>query len=109
MATFLAPRPAVDAALDAHEAVANVDFDGDIPRMRAGVHWGSPRKLGGDYLGVDVNIAARVGAAARADQVLISDALLSRVDVAGLRTGRARRLKADGAPRQLQVVSVSRA
>ena len=42
--------------------------------MRAGIHWGSPRKLGGDYLGVDVNIAARVGDAAKADQVLVSDA-----------------------------------
>ena len=46
--------------------------------MRAGVHWGRPRKLGGDYLGVDVNIAARVGDAAKADQVLASDPVLPR-------------------------------
>ena len=76
--------------------------------MRAGVHWGSPRKLGGDYLGVDVNIAARVGDAAKADQVLVSDALLARVDASGLRTGRPKRLRADGAPRDLHVVRVSR-
>ena len=81
---------------------------GQIPRMRAGVHWGSPRKLGGDYLGVDVNIAARVSAAAKADQVLVSDVLLARVELDGLKTGRSKRLRADGAPRDLHVVQVSR-
>jgi adenylate cyclase len=108
MATFLAPRPAVEAALDAHDAVANIQFEGETPRMRAGVHWGAPRKLGGDYLGVDVNVAARVAAAAKADQVLVSDALLARIELDGLQSGRARRLRADGAPRELQVVPVSR-
>ena len=77
--------------------------------MRAGLHWGSPRKLGGDYLGVDVNVAARVSAAAKADQVLVSDTLLARAGSDGLRTGRAKRLRADGAPRDLHVVRVSRA
>jgi adenylate cyclase len=109
MATFLAARPAVDAALDAQAAIADINLDGHTPRMRAGVHWGSPRKLGGDYLGVDVNVAARVGAAAKADQVLISDAVLTRMDQDGLDVGRAKRLRADGAPRHLQVVQVCRA
>jgi class 3 adenylate cyclase len=109
MATFLAPRPAIDAALDAQEAVTNVDLEGHTPRMRAGIHWGSPRRLGGDYLGVDVNVAARVSAAAKSDQVLISDAVLARIDVSDLQTGRAKRLRADGAPRDLHVVAVSRA
>jgi class 3 adenylate cyclase len=109
MAIFSAPRPAVDAALDAQEAVAKIDLDGHTPRMRAGVHWGYPRKLGGDYLGVDVNVAARVGAAAKADQVLISDAVLARIDVGDLHTSRSKRLRADGAPRDLQVVAISRA
>ena len=80
MATFLSPEAAVEAALDAQDAVRDIEVEGYTPRMRAGVHWGRPRKLGGDYLGVDVNVAARVAAAARADQVLISDALLARID-----------------------------
>jgi adenylate cyclase len=75
--------------------------------MRVGLHWGSPRKLGGDYLGVDVNIAARVGEAAKPGQVLVSEAMLARIDATGLRTGRAKRLRADGAPRDLHVVRVS--
>jgi adenylate cyclase len=109
MATFLAAQGAVDGALDAHDALASVEVDGYKPRMRAGVHWGRPRKLGGDYLGVDVNVAARVADAAKADQVLVSDAALERIDVDGLSTGRPRRLKADGAPRDLHVIDVSRA
>ena len=28
--------------------------------MRAGIHTGRPQRIGGDWLGVDVNIAARV-------------------------------------------------
>jgi adenylate cyclase len=108
MATFLSARAAVDAALDAQDEVADVEVDGYRPHMRAGLHWGSPRKLGGDYLGVDVNIAARVSDAAKADQVLISDALLACIDAGDLRTGRARRLRAHGAPRELHVIRVSR-
>jgi len=108
MATFLEARAALEAALDAQDEVGEIDIDGYRPSMRVGVHWGSPRKLGGDYLGVDVNIAARVGDAAKPGQVLVSDALLARIDLTGLRTGRAKRLRADGAPRDLHVVRVSR-
>ncbi|HEX3831346.1 MAG TPA: adenylate/guanylate cyclase domain-containing protein [Solirubrobacteraceae bacterium] len=111
MATFLAAADALEAALEARAAVGEIDIDGYRPRLRAGVHWGSPRRLGGDYLGVDVNVAARVADAAKADQVLVSDVLLDQLapgEVAELRIGRAKRLKADGAPRDLRVVSISR-
>ncbi len=97
------------AALDAHDAVNGIVVDGYSPRMRAGIHWGRPRKLGGDYLGVDVNVAARVAAAAKAEQVLVSEALLEQIDGDGLRTGKAKRLRADGAPSDLRVIRVSRA
>jgi class 3 adenylate cyclase len=108
MATFLSAQDAVDAALDAQEAVSSVSLDGYQPRMRAGVHWGRPRKLGGDYLGVDVNIAARVADAAKADQVLVSDSALVRIDTELLGTRRRKRLRADGAPRDLYTTAVSR-
>ncbi len=88
-----------------------IDIDGYRPRLRAGVHWGSPRRLGGDYLDVDVNVAARVADAAKADQVLVSDVLREQLEcdeVAELCTGRAKRLKADGAPGDLRVVSIAR-
>jgi adenylate cyclase len=108
MATFSSVQDAVEAALDAHDGLSRVVVDGYRPRMRAGVHWGRPRPLGGDYLGVDVNIAARVADAAKADQVLVSDAALSRINVDALTVGRGKRLKAQGAPRDLRVVQVSR-
>lgn len=88
-----------------------IDIDGYRPRLRAGVHWGSPRRLGGDYLGVDVNVAARSPMPPRPDQVLVSDVPREQLEcdeVAELCTGRAKRLKADGAPRDLRVVSIAR-
>ena len=109
MATFLSADAAVDAALDAQDAVRGIEIEGYAPRMRAGLHWGRPRKLGGDYLGVDVNVAARVADAAKAEQVLVSDALLAQIDLEGLTTGRAKRLRADGAPSDLRVIRVARA
>lgn len=108
MATFLSAQEAVEAALDAQDAVRDIRVDGYVPRMRAGVHWGRPRRLGGDYLGVDVNVAARVTDAAKAGQVLVSDALLARVDPDGLAASRTKRLRADGAPSDLRVAQVSR-
>ncbi len=108
MATFLDAEEAVEAALDAHDAVRGIEVDGYSPRMRAGVHWGQPRKLGGDYLGVDVNVAARVTAAAKAGQLLVSDALLAKINGDHLQTGRTKRLRADGAPSDLRVAEVLR-
>ena len=108
MAVFYTAQDAVDAALDAQGAVAQVSVGGYRPRMRAGVHWGRPRKLGGDYLGVDVNIAARVADMAKADQVMVSDRALERVELAGVTTSRPKRLRAPGAPRELRCVVVER-
>ncbi|MGA2925654.1 MAG: adenylate/guanylate cyclase domain-containing protein [Solirubrobacteraceae bacterium] len=109
MATFATAPAAVDAVLDAEIALREVQIDGYRPRMRAGVHWGRPRRLGGDYLGIDVNVAARVAAAAKADQVLVSEAVLARLDVDSVEIGRRKRLRADGAPRELRVAVVIRA
>jgi adenylate cyclase len=109
MATFLTAQDAVEAALEAQDGVEDVEVDGHRPRMRAGVHWGRPRKLGGDYLGVDVNIAARVADAAKAGEVLASDAAVELLDTESLRTGRPKRLKAEGAPRDMHVLRVSHA
>ncbi len=108
MATFLDAQAAVEAALEAHDALAQVEIDGYQPQMRAGVHWGRPRLLGGDYLGVDVNIAARIGDAAKAGEVVVSDPVLGRLDVERMRVGRSKRLRADGAPRELHYARVSR-
>lgn len=108
MAVFAEPADAVAAALDAQEALRRVEVAGHRPQMRAGVHHGRPRRVGGDYLGVDVNVAARVADQAGAGEVLVSDPTWERIDQAGLSAGRAKRLRASGAPRELRVRSVSR-
>jgi adenylate cyclase len=108
MATFLDAQAAIDAALEAHAAVAELEVDGYRPEMRAGVHWGRPRKLGGDYLGVDVNIAARVCDAAKGGQLLVSDTAIAQIPQDGLEFGRRKRLKAQGTPRELHTTAVSR-
>jgi adenylate cyclase len=109
MATFLGAPEAIDAALDAQDALEAVRVDGYRPRMRAGIHWGRPRRLGGDYIGIDVNTAARVADAAKADQVMVSDPVLERIGDERLQIGRRKRLKADGAPRDMQIATISRA
>jgi len=102
MAVFDTPAAAVAAAHEANARLARVDVDGYTPRMRAGVHVGRPRRLGGDYLGVDVNIAARVMDAAKAGEVLVSEEACR--DLPEADRGRSRRLRADGIPKGLRVV-----
>jgi adenylate cyclase len=109
MATFTTVQAAVEAALDAQDALRSVEIDGYQPQMRAGVHWGRPRRMGGDYLGVDVNIAARVGDSAKAGEVVVSDTALEQLEQRNFRVSRSKRLRADGAPRDMQVARVTRA
>jgi len=111
MAVFAHPGPGVEAALAIHEGLADVEVAGHRPRLRAGLHRGVPRRLGGDYLGTDVNIAARVSQAAGAGEVLVSAAVLAGIDptaLAGLDVKRRRGFRAKGAPRDLEVFLVRR-
>lgn len=107
MAVFDDPGDAVRAADAAQRGLSEIDVDGYSPQMRAGVHLGRPRKVGSDYLGVDVNIAARVGEAAKGDQILISDAACAGLDEKAFKLGRQKRLKAEGAPDELFICSVT--
>jgi adenylate cyclase len=106
MAAFDDPRQAVEAAVEASRAIDKVEVNGYRPRMRAGVHMGKPRRIGGDYLGTDVNIAARVADAARAGEVLVSETVRERVGEGTLRLKRRRFFRAKGAPRDLAVYAV---
>jgi adenylate cyclase len=106
MAVFDEPQPAVEAALEAHERLDGVEVDGYHPQMRAGVHHGRPRKLGGDYLGVDVNIAARVADSAKGGQVLVSEPVCEMLETDAFEVGRPRRLRAEGTPKDLRVCEI---
>jgi adenylate cyclase len=107
MAVFRAPEDAVHAALRAQDELGRIEVDRHTPELRAGVHLGRPRRVGADYLGVDVNIAARVGEAAKGNEVLVSDSARQALDPEAFEFGRNRRLSATGAPRQLSICPVT--
>ena len=66
MAVFKRRGAAIEAIIEGRERLAEIEVDGYVPRIRAGIHVGRPRKVGKDYFGVDVNIAARVADERRA-------------------------------------------
>ena len=80
MAVFPSAQLAFDAVVDARARLVDVEVAGYRPELRAGVHTGEPRAIGGDYLGVDVNIAARLAESAGAGETLVSDAALAELD-----------------------------
>ncbi|HET6817844.1 MAG TPA: adenylate/guanylate cyclase domain-containing protein [Mycobacteriales bacterium] len=80
MAVFPNPQLAFDAVTDAQSRLAGVDVAGLRPQIRAGIHSGRPRAIGGDYLGVDVNVAARLMQRAGAGEVLVTDTAYAGLD-----------------------------
>jgi adenylate cyclase len=106
MAAFHDPESAVRAACEARDNVATIEVDGYRPRIRAGVHVGRPRKVGGDYLGVDVNVAARIADGAKADEILVSDTVSTKLDSGAFELKRRKRFRAKGAPKELEVFAV---
>lgn len=115
MAVFADPATAVRAVRTSLDAVKDVEVEGYTPRMRAGVHTGRPQRLGSDWLGVDVNIAARVMERATRGGLIVSQATMDRIpeeDFAalGLSAKRIRKQvfspKQDGVPADLAMYRV---
>ncbi|WP_055402792.1 MULTISPECIES: adenylate/guanylate cyclase domain-containing protein [unclassified Mycobacterium] len=112
MAVFGDPTVAVRAVLAAKEALKSVEVAGHTPRMRVGIHTGRPQRLASDWLGVDVNIAARVMERATKGGVMVSGSTLdlipqSELDAMGVVAKRARKSvfagKATGVPNDLAI------
>jgi class 3 adenylate cyclase len=108
MGAFRDACSATEAAFDAHQRTASIEVNGYRPRLRTGIHLGRPRKVGGDYLGIDVNIAARLAEAADPDEILVSGRTLEAVG-GGHLLARQRRFSAPGTPGELRVYAVRRA
>ena len=100
MAAFWDAHGASEAAFEAGERLSRIEVSGYRPLLRTGIHLGRPRKIGGDYFGVDVNIAARLAEAANPGEVLISDRTLRALDGAHAVPAE-RRLSAKGTPANL--------
>lgn len=96
MAVFGDPTVAVRAVLAAKEALKSVEVAGHTPRMRVGIHTGRPQRLAADWLGVDVNIAARVMERATKGGIMVSSSTLdlipqSELDALGVEAKRTRK------------------
>jgi class 3 adenylate cyclase len=86
---FPAAAAAVAAAAEAQVALAAADWpDGARPRVRMGIHTGSPVVVDDDYVGIDVHRAARICSAAHGGQVL-GRATARRDELTSQQTGRA--------------------
>src|SRR4051794_40154436 len=106
MAVFDDPAAALEAVVDARKRLEKVDCDGYDPRIRAGIHVGKPRCIGGDYLGVDVNVAARMAEEANGDEILVSERVLDVLGDNAPEASRKRRFKVKGVPRDMGAYSV---
>jgi len=105
MAAFWDASSAMEAACDASERAATIDVPGYRPLLRTGIHLGRPRKIGGDYFGVDVNIAARLAQAARPGEILVSEPTLAALGAIAV-NAKQRRFSAKGAPSDLAAHAV---
>ncbi|HEU4321266.1 MAG TPA: adenylate/guanylate cyclase domain-containing protein [Acidimicrobiia bacterium] len=71
---------AIEAAHDIHSGIARGSWPGEErPRCRIGMHTGSAIRSAEGYVGIDVHIAARIGAAAHGGQTLVSAAVVDDV------------------------------
>jgi adenylate cyclase len=106
MAVFRDPDDAVAAIVEANRRLEAVEVAGYRPRMRAGMHVGTPKRLGDDYLGVDVNVAARVADGASGGEFLVSGTALEAIDRDSVSTRRKLRFRAKGVPSDVNAYSV---
>jgi class 3 adenylate cyclase len=106
MMVFESADEAVTGTKEAVDAVAQLRSDGYEPRLRAGVHFGQPRRIGGDYLGVDVTVAARLCEAADDGEILLSDDVAERIDQETARVWKPAPVVQKGTPESLRVFRI---
>jgi adenylate cyclase len=106
MAVFPSAQLGFDAVTDARERLEEVEVAGFRPLIRAGLHTGRPQVIGGDYLGVDVNVAARLMEKAGPGETLVSETALAGLDKERVNTRRKKSFvfgRAKGVPDDLAV------
>jgi class 3 adenylate cyclase len=104
-ASFDDPRAAIDAAVAIQRAL---ESEVVAPEVRISAHAGTAFKTGAgltDYGGQSVHVAARIGAAARAGEVLVSRETLAGIEAA-FRLSQPRTASLKGFEQPVEVVSV---
>jgi class 3 adenylate cyclase len=99
MAAFGTPEDAVGAAVSLGPELRDCEAV-DVPlAVRVGVHTGAVVTEKGDLFGTNVAMTARIAAAARGNEVLVSDVVREQVvDAEGLKFRRHRALRFKGLP-----------
>ena len=78
--TFDSPTAALAAAVEAQLAIETHEWpDGLRLRVRMGLHLGEVQQDGNDLVGMSINHAARIAAAAHGGQIVLSDAVRGMV------------------------------
>jgi predicted ATPase len=90
--SFFVAFPRADGALAAAQA-GQLALQGGRVLVRMGMHTGEPELVGGEYVGYDVHLAARVMSAGHGGQVLVSATTARLVDGVALRDLGEHRLK----------------
>ena len=104
-ASFDDPGAAIDAAVAIQRALQSEVF---APEVRIGAHAGTAFKTGAsfsDYGGQSVHVAARIGAAAGADEVLVSRETIDGIETS-FRLSKPRAASLKGFEQPVEVVSV---
>ena len=77
---FASAADATQAVVSAQQALAGHAWTGSkTVRVRMGLHTGEARRVGDDYVGLDVHRAARIAACGHGGQVVISDSVFALV------------------------------
>jgi adenylate cyclase len=106
MAVFGDSADAVEAVDSARDGLARIEAGGYRPVIRAGIHRGQPRSIGGDYLGVDVNIAARIAEQAGPGELLVSDRVVEELSEDTVRARKKRLFRGKGVPKDVSIYSL---
>lgn len=80
-AVFETPVPAVDAAIAIQRELAGWRWADDLEcRVRIGIHTGRPTLTATGYVGLSVNVTARLSASAHGGQILVSAETASKLE-----------------------------
>jgi class 3 adenylate cyclase len=101
-------QEAIECAIDIQRRLVRHRRDhGFAPSVRIGLHRAEATRRGRDYAGRSVNIAARVGAAAGRDEILVTFEALQDLDAANIALSEPRELSLKGVREPVGVRAVN--
>lgn len=105
---FDEPNQAIESAVAIQRTLASHRRDhGFAPSIRIGVHTGEATQVGSDYQGMGVHAAARIGAVAGRDEVLVSRATVEAAGTMSERVGEFKMVALKGIKEPTEVAAVT--